>query len=58
MSDNTIDDFASMLIGENGSISDDGRYMAFQSQGTNLVPGDTNGYVDIFVRISLQELWF
>jgi Tol biopolymer transport system component len=32
------------------SISADGRYVAFQSDATNLVPGDTNGYPDIFVR--------
>lgn len=32
------------------SISADGRYVAFQSDATNLVAGDTNGYTDIFVR--------
>jgi Tol biopolymer transport system component len=32
------------------SISADGRYVAFQSLATNLVPGDTNGSWDIFVR--------
>jgi Tol biopolymer transport system component len=31
------------------SISFDGRYITFQSQATNLVPGDTNGVSDIFV---------
>ena len=31
-------------------ISADGRYVAFQSKSTNLVPGDTNGKADIFVR--------
>jgi Tol biopolymer transport system component len=31
-------------------ISGDGRYVAFPSQATNLVPGDTNGLTDIFVR--------
>jgi Tol biopolymer transport system component len=31
-------------------ISPDGRYVAFQSASTNLVPVDTNGYVDVFVR--------
>ncbi len=31
------------------SISGDGRYVAFQSSATNLVPGDTNGRTDIFV---------
>jgi Tol biopolymer transport system component len=32
------------------SISPDGRYVAFNSRATNLVPGDTNGAWDIFVR--------
>jgi VCBS repeat-containing protein len=31
-------------------ISDDGRYVAFFSHATNLVPGDTNGEGDIFVH--------
>ena len=32
------------------SISADGQYVAFQSAATNLVAGDGNGKVDIFVR--------
>jgi Tol biopolymer transport system component len=32
------------------SISSDGRFVAFNSDATNLVPGDTNGEWDIFVR--------
>src|SRR5690242_20164986 len=32
------------------SISADGRYVAFQSYASDLVPGDGNGGVDIFVR--------
>lgn len=32
------------------SISADGRYVAFESLSTNLVAGDTNGKVDIFVH--------
>ena len=32
------------------SISADGRYVAFVSHATNLVPGDTNGAADVFVR--------
>jgi Tol biopolymer transport system component len=32
------------------SISANGRYVAFSSQATNLVSGDTNGYYDIFVH--------
>lgn len=31
-------------------ISDNGRYVAFSSAATNLVPGDSNGYSDVFVR--------
>jgi Tol biopolymer transport system component len=33
-----------------GSISADGRYVAFQSYASNLVAGDTNGGNDVFVR--------
>jgi Tol biopolymer transport system component len=32
------------------SISADGRYVAFKSEATNLVAGDTNGFPDLFVR--------
>ncbi|MEW6746961.1 MAG: hypothetical protein AB1486_29850 [Planctomycetota bacterium] len=32
------------------SISADGRYVAFESLATNLVAGDTNGDVDVFVH--------
>jgi Tol biopolymer transport system component len=32
------------------TISDDGRYVVFESDATNLVTGDTNGVADIFVR--------
>jgi hypothetical protein len=32
------------------SISDDGRFVAFDSSATTLVPGDTNGVSDVFVR--------
>jgi uncharacterized repeat protein (TIGR01451 family) len=32
------------------SISADGRYVAFDSEGTNLAKGDTNGTADVFVR--------
>ncbi|MBU0511338.1 MAG: calcium-binding protein [Chloroflexi bacterium] len=34
----------------NPAISDDGRYVAFQSYADNLVPGDTNGLYDFFVH--------
>ncbi|MFN0006742.1 MAG: TolB family protein [Planctomycetota bacterium] len=32
------------------STSADGRYVAFMSFATNLVPGDSNGFTDIFLR--------
>src|SRR5438309_1923695 len=31
-------------------LSADGRYVAFTSAASNLVPGDTNGVSDVFVR--------
>jgi trimeric autotransporter adhesin len=33
-----------------GSLSDDGRFIAFESDATNLVSSDTNNATDIFVR--------
>ncbi|HLO30238.1 MAG TPA: choice-of-anchor Q domain-containing protein [Anaerolineales bacterium] len=38
------------VSGPSKAISEDGRYVAFQSEATNLVPGDTNHVDDIFVR--------
>jgi Tol biopolymer transport system component len=35
--------------GDNPSISADGRFVAFDSSSSNIVPGDTNDYRDIFV---------
>jgi Tol biopolymer transport system component len=43
--DSSIDSFP--------SISEDGRFVAFQSSASNLVPGDNNGSEDIFVH----DLW-
>lgn len=37
------------------AISGDGRYVAFVSEGTNLVPGDTNWLADIFVHDRASE---
>lgn len=41
-------------LGNSGSrwaaISGNGRYIAFESTATNLVPGDNNGHLDIFVK--------
>ncbi|MDG4790044.1 hypothetical protein O7626_29685 [Micromonospora sp. WMMD1102] len=36
--------------GSDGTTSRDGRYVAFSSYSANLVPGDTNGDSDVFVR--------
>lgn len=36
------------------SVSADGLFVAFQSSATNLVPGDTNGKIDVFVRDRVQ----
>ncbi len=33
-----------------GGVSDDGRFAVFGSLATNLVPGDTNGAIDVFLR--------
>ena len=35
------------------SISADGRYVAFNTNSSNLVPGDTNGQFDVFVKDTL-----
>jgi archaellum component FlaF (FlaF/FlaG flagellin family) len=40
----------------NPSISGDGRYVAFQSYADDLVPGDTNGFADVFVH-DRQSHW-
>ncbi len=37
------------------SISDDGRFVSFASQATNLVSGDTNGTQDVFVHDRLAS---
>jgi hypothetical protein len=39
---------------ENCDVSDDGRYVVFSTATNGVVPGDTNGYYDSFVR-DLQE---
>ena len=32
------------------SLSAEGRYVAFESAASNLVPGDTEGWIDVFIR--------
>ena len=39
---------SSMAVGR--AVSADGRFVVFQSQATNLVAGDTNGVLDVFVH--------
>jgi hypothetical protein len=34
----------------NATISADGSLVVFESDASNLVPGDTNGFTDVFVR--------
>jgi Tol biopolymer transport system component len=41
---------ASGMHGEDLSFSSDGRFLAFDSDASNLVPGDTNGVLDVFVH--------
>jgi Tol biopolymer transport system component len=37
-------------LSDTPALSSDGRFIAFQSSATNLVPGDTNGEADLFLR--------
>jgi Tol biopolymer transport system component len=37
-----------------GPVSADGRYVLFGSYATNLVPGDTNAAIDVFLRDRIQ----
>jgi hypothetical protein len=39
----------SHAVGGRKQVSCDGRFVVFSSGATNLVPGDTNGYADIFI---------
>lgn len=34
---------------QNASVSEDGRFVVFESEATNLLPGDTNNVADIFL---------
>jgi PASTA domain/WD40-like Beta Propeller Repeat len=47
----SVDDSGTQANGESfrPSISGDGRYVAFYSEATDLVAGDTNGVTDVFV---------
>jgi hypothetical protein len=37
------------------AISDDGRYIVFESHASNLVENDTNGHFDVFVRDTVTD---
>lgn len=37
-------------VSENVVLTPDGRWAVFQSTATNLVPGDSNGWTDVFLR--------
>lgn len=41
---------AFLNVGESAVLSSNGRYVAFGSAASNLVPNDTNGKIDVFVR--------
>jgi len=52
--DRTADILQRLTVGANGfsvrpSISDDGRFVAFESRASNLVANDVNGLTDVFV---------
>ncbi len=50
----SVDPAGGEVVGSSGitatAFSADGRYLAFDSAATNLVTGDTNGFIDMFVR--------
>ncbi|MEG4326038.1 calcium-binding protein [Microcoleus sp. herbarium5] len=54
----SVDSAGNQAIGDSEipSISADGRFVAFLSNATNLVPGDTNNTDDIFVRDLLTNI--
>lgn len=45
-------------LSQSPTISDDGRYISFFSEASNLVAGDTNGKVDVFVADGLMQGWW
>lgn len=48
------DEVQGNIGGSEVSISGDGHYVAFSSKSSNLVAGDTNGQLDIFVRDTVE----
>ena len=49
-SDGVQADGESRLGGGKWQVSDDGRFVVFESEASNLVDDDTNGFKDVFVR--------
>lgn len=47
--------FAAQGATNSVQITPDGRYVLFTSDASNLVPGDTNGYGDVFVRDMVSQ---
>jgi Tol biopolymer transport system component len=43
------------VLGARQALSDDGRFVVFASDATNLVPNDHNGEMDVFVRDRLSR---
>jgi Tol biopolymer transport system component len=50
LSSNEVLGNQSSSLSDTPAISADGRFIAFESNATNLVPGDTNGETDLFLR--------
>jgi len=46
----SVESNGASMVPLGGCISADGRFVAFHSEGTNLVAGDANGRRDVFVR--------
>ena len=42
-------------MSSNSAINSDGRYVAFHSDATNLVTGDTNANCDVFVSYTVSD---
>lgn len=54
----TPDGVESNGLSNGPSLSDNGSIVAFYSEGSNLVPGDTNSHEDIFVvQWQLNHIW-
>ena len=52
--DQTCDGAQANDLSFSSAISADGRFVAFTSFASNLLPGDTNGGGDVFVRVPVD----